>query len=123
MFRKRRQFGSDCAVAAPVGDDTAVAEPCGGVGFVAGSVPHLEVQVRPGGPATVSDGGDLLAGAHALARRHLVGVDVAVDGGGAVVVLDANPLTVARCRARVEDRAVGRDCIGVPIGAAMSIPP
>ena len=52
---------------------------------------NLEVQVRAGGLATVTHGGDLLAGVDALADVDLVVVDVAVRGDRAVVVLDADP--------------------------------
>src|SRR5690606_20407007 len=100
--------GSDGAVAAPVGDDAAIAQPRVGVDLGSFGVPDLEVQVRSGGPALVADGGDLLAGVDTLTRRDLVGAHVTVDGGGAVVVEDADPLAEAGSRSGVEDRAVGR---------------
>src|SRR5690606_41838076 len=61
--------------------------------------PDLEVQVRPGGLAGVADLGDLLARLALLARDHVVGAQLAVDGDRAVRVPGRHPVAAAGGRA------------------------
>ncbi|MCO5606206.1 hypothetical protein L7F22_060393 [Adiantum nelumboides] len=85
-------------------------------------LPHLEVQVRAGGLAAVADLGDLVAGLDLLALLHERPVDVAVDGAGAVGVLEHHPHPEAAGGPDFSTTPSVRAKIGVPIGAARSMP-
>src|SRR3712207_2273939 len=67
------------------------------VDLLAVRVPDLEVQVRTGGETAVAHARDLLARQDLLALAHGVGVHVAVDGHGAVRVLDLDPEAKTAC--------------------------
>src|SRR5690606_1508200 len=71
---------------------------------------HFEMQVGTGGSSVVSDGGDALSLADALAGRHQDGaaVHVAVDGGqSAAVVDDDHPAIAAGGAAFLDDSGCG----------------
>src|SRR5699024_1131252 len=85
--------------------DAVLGEPGGRVdGAAAGGV-ELKMQVGPGGKTSVTHTGDLLAGGDLLADADVEGFHVAVDGNGAIVVLDADPLAETGGRTGVDDGA------------------
>src|SRR5699024_2548151 len=67
----------------------------------------LEVQVCAGGEPEVSHAGDRLPGHHTVTHGHVDGLHVAVDGHGAVVCQDPDPIAEALGGARVHHLAVG----------------
>ena len=72
---------------------------------------NFEVEVGAGGKAHRAHASDLLAGVDVLAHGNVKGLHVAVDGHGAVIVHDADPLAKAGSWAGVDDGAVhdGKD--------------
>ena len=69
---------------------------------------NLKVEVGASGAALIANAGNSLTRGHAVAHSHLELVcrHVAVDGDGAVIMLDADPVAKALCRAGVDDGTV-----------------
>lgn len=91
-----------------------VCEPCLWVDWGDAVWVDLEVEVGAGGESLAAHSCDFLACCDALADGDVEVCHVSVDGDGSVVVLDADPLSVAGCWAGADDSA-GHD--GVDWGA------
>src|SRR5690606_31843967 len=76
------------------------------VDLVAVLVPDLQMQVRAGGLTAVAHGRDDVARVHALSGLHVHVVDMAVDGGGAVVLQHPDPQAEAGGRTGLDHGAV-----------------
>ena len=72
---------------------------------------NFEVEVGAGGKAHRAHAGDLLAGMHVFANGHVKSLHVTINGHGAVVVHDADPLAKAGSWTGVDDRTIhdGKD--------------
>lgn len=97
--------------------DSACLEPRNRVNCGVAVRVNLKVQVGTSGETEVAHASDLLASGYALADCDVKRFHVAVNGHRTVVVLDADPVAVARCWPRVNYGAVhnGQDwgAIGV----------
>lgn len=81
------------------------------------------MQVRAGGLTTVAHVSDLLSGGDTLPDGDGVVVDVPVHRHGAVVMKQPHPQAETGRSAGVDDLTIGGRKDGVPMGAAMSMPP
>ena len=72
---------------------------------------NFEVEVGAGGKAHRAHAGNLLAGVHMLANGNVKSLHVTINGHGAVVVHDADPLAKAGGWTGVDDRTIhdGKD--------------
>src|SRR4051812_47583973 len=106
----RRLFSSLARLTPAIGSDVdaALVQPRDGVDLLAvdAASVHLEVQVRTGGLATLSEQRDRLTGLHVVADLDLDLLHVAVDGDVAVLEQDVDGQAEAAGRAGLEHDAV-----------------
>src|SRR4051794_20120047 len=123
----RRLFSSVTRLTPAIASDldAALAQPRDGVDLLAvdAASVHLEVQVRAGGLAALTEQRDLLAGLHVVADLHEDLLHVAVDGDVAVLVEDVDGQAEAAGRAGLEHDAVhGRVFRGEHRGGKVDAP-
>src|SRR3954449_6980998 len=123
----RRLFSSVTRLTRAIGSDVdaALVQPRDGVDLLAAdaALVHLEVQVRSGGLAALTEQRDLLAGLHVVADLHEDLLHVAVDGDVAVLVEDVDRQAEAAGRASLEHDAVhGRVLRGEHRGGEVDAP-